>query len=112
MAFNFNNFSTIPVLQQVSDHSITICSVDNYLEVKNNKRNIPKKTIFDYDKMDEERWTEFKNTMDALANSCELRLFQFNTKLNQTKLNFYWDLLQACIIKAADKIIPSHKSNG
>ena len=91
---------------------IVVCSVENFLNVKNNRHNIPKKVIYDYDKMTEESWTKYMTKVDALANSCELRHLKFNMRMNQTQLNYYWDLLQACIIKAADNVIPSHKSTG
>ncbi|CAI2184253.1 3174_t:CDS:2 [Funneliformis geosporum] len=53
-AYNFNTCNTVSVLPQIFDHAIVICSIDNYLKVKNNKRNILKKTIYDYDKMTDE----------------------------------------------------------
>ncbi|CAI2200770.1 14310_t:CDS:1, partial [Funneliformis geosporum] len=60
LAFNFFDCNTESVLQQISDHAIVTCTVENFLHVKNNKHNIPKKTVYDYDKMNEELWIKYK----------------------------------------------------
>ncbi|CAI2200976.1 15055_t:CDS:1, partial [Funneliformis geosporum] len=78
----------------------------------NKKRNIPSKKIFDYDKMTEDKWDSFSNKVDALANGCYLRNLTNKSSFNQNKLNLYWDLLQECILKAAESNIPSHQSKG
>ena len=89
LAYNFTNLRIEPVLQQVSDHTIVVCSVENFLNVKNNRHNIPRKKIYDYDKMNEELWIKYTTKVDALANSCELCRLTFNTRINQNQLNYY-----------------------
>ncbi|CAI2191359.1 1446_t:CDS:2, partial [Funneliformis geosporum] len=86
--------------------------ISNFIDVKNNKRNIPLKKVYDYDKMTENNWSAFANKTDTLANGCYLRCLNNKTVFNQNMLNQFWDLFQNCIIKAADSIIPSHQSKG
>ncbi|CAI2184585.1 1577_t:CDS:1, partial [Funneliformis geosporum] len=59
-AFNFTTCNTEPVLLQISDYAIVICTIENFLNIKNNKHNISMKTVYDYDKMNEELWTKYK----------------------------------------------------
>ncbi|CAI2193234.1 2221_t:CDS:1, partial [Funneliformis geosporum] len=56
---NFNFCDTEEVLPSISDHSLVILSVDNFFTAKQNKRRIPSKIIFDYDKMSDDKWTKF-----------------------------------------------------
>ncbi|CAI2193025.1 6957_t:CDS:1, partial [Funneliformis geosporum] len=53
---NFAHCDTKDVLPFISDHSIVILKIDNFLTAKSNKRNIPIKIVFDYDKMSDNKW--------------------------------------------------------
>ncbi|CAI2191652.1 17793_t:CDS:2, partial [Funneliformis geosporum] len=48
---NFDYCDIEDVLPSVSDHSLVILRVDNFLAAKKYKRNIPSKKVFDYNKM-------------------------------------------------------------
>ncbi|CAI2192965.1 14902_t:CDS:1, partial [Funneliformis geosporum] len=56
---NFNYCDIEDVLPSVSDHSLVILRVDNFLAAKQNKRNISLKKVFDYDKMSDNKWLDF-----------------------------------------------------
>ncbi|CAI2199638.1 7193_t:CDS:1, partial [Funneliformis geosporum] len=45
---------TVQLASTLTDHSIVILYIENFLDVKNNKRNIPLKKVYDYDKMTED----------------------------------------------------------
>jgi hypothetical protein len=100
------------VSSTISDHNIVMLKVENFLDIKFSKRNIPKKKVFTYDNMTDAHWTKFSEKTDALINSCSLRTLKNDTPFTQSNLNLYWDLLQECIMKAADKTIPSRLSKG
>ena len=70
-----------------SDHMIVILKFANFLNSKNVKRNIPLKKVFDYDKMDDDKWKAFSEKTDALAKGCSLRLLDNKVIFTQSKLN-------------------------
>ncbi|CAI2197269.1 10960_t:CDS:1, partial [Funneliformis geosporum] len=47
----FTNCEVLDVDPSLSDHSLVTFSVENFLDIRNKKRNIPSKKIYDYDKM-------------------------------------------------------------
>ncbi|CAI2197459.1 7627_t:CDS:2, partial [Funneliformis geosporum] len=51
--------STIDVPSTLSDHSIVILKCENFLDIKQNKRKIPLKKTFNFDKMTTELWIQF-----------------------------------------------------
>ncbi|CAI2197322.1 9906_t:CDS:1, partial [Funneliformis geosporum] len=51
---NFIGCETVQLASTLTDHYIVILYIENFLDVKNNKRNIPLKKIYDYDKMTED----------------------------------------------------------
>ncbi|CAI2196487.1 19242_t:CDS:1, partial [Funneliformis geosporum] len=51
---NFTGCETVQLASTLTDHSIVILYIENFLDVKNNKRNIPLKKVYDYDKMTED----------------------------------------------------------
>ncbi|CAI2180579.1 6665_t:CDS:2 [Funneliformis geosporum] len=73
----------------LSDHLIVILSIENFLDIKNNKRNIPLKKTYDFDMMSENKWAAFSDKFDALATGCYLRYLINNTIFNQNKLNYF-----------------------
>ncbi|CAI2186354.1 1854_t:CDS:1 [Funneliformis geosporum] len=107
---NFISYKTVQLTSTLTDHAIVILYIENFLDVKNNKRNIPLKKVYDFDKMTEDNWAAFAKKTDALANGCYLHCLNNKTVLNQNMLNQFWDLLQECIIKTALSIIPSYQS--
>ncbi|CAI2174070.1 16452_t:CDS:2 [Funneliformis geosporum] len=88
----------------LSDYSLVTFDVENFLNIRNNKRNIPSKKIYNYDQMTDDKWETFSNKVDALANGCYLQSLTNKSSFNQNELNRYWNLLQGCILKAADYI--------
>ncbi|CAI2197294.1 11750_t:CDS:1, partial [Funneliformis geosporum] len=50
---------TVEVTSQLSDHLIVIVKFENFLDIKHNRRNIPLKRVFDFNKMTEESWKLF-----------------------------------------------------
>ncbi|CAI2199452.1 8392_t:CDS:1, partial [Funneliformis geosporum] len=58
-ALHLLDCKTIEVSSQLSDHMIVLIRLENFLDIKNNNRNIPMKTVFDYNKMTDDRWTQF-----------------------------------------------------
>ncbi|CAI2170766.1 4801_t:CDS:2 [Funneliformis geosporum] len=52
---NFIDCKTVQLASTLTNHSIVILYVENFLEVKNNKRNILLKKVYDYDKMIEDK---------------------------------------------------------
>jgi len=65
------------------------------------------KTIFHYDKMNQEKWQEFANMVDLHHQTLQLNNMSIN---NSRELNRYWDNIQACIRNAAFAKIPNHNS--
>ncbi|CAI2196733.1 8505_t:CDS:1, partial [Funneliformis geosporum] len=76
---NFAHCNIEDVLPSVSDHSIVILKIDNFLAAKSNKRNIPTKIVFDYEKISDNKWRDFSNKTDTLANGCQLRALNNRT---------------------------------
>ncbi|CAI2194680.1 19036_t:CDS:1, partial [Funneliformis geosporum] len=70
---HFTSCEVLDVDPSLSDNSMVTFSVENFLDIKNKKRNIPSKKIYDYDKMTSDKWDSFSNKVDALANGCYLR---------------------------------------
>ncbi|CAI2197441.1 9520_t:CDS:1, partial [Funneliformis geosporum] len=65
---NFIDCEIVQLASTLTDHSIVFLYVENFLDIKNNKRNIPLKKIYDYDKMTKDKWLAFANKTDALNN--------------------------------------------
>ena len=65
------------------------------------------KTIFHYDKMNQEKWKEFADTVDLHHQTLQLNNMSIN---NSRDLNRYWNNIQACIRNAAFAKIPNHNS--
>ncbi|CAI2199250.1 9350_t:CDS:2, partial [Funneliformis geosporum] len=51
---NFIGCETVQLASTLTDHSIVVLYIENFLDIKNNKRNIPLKKVYDYDKMTED----------------------------------------------------------
>ncbi|CAI2198535.1 11612_t:CDS:2, partial [Funneliformis geosporum] len=49
----------VEITSQLSDHLIVIVKIENFLDIKHNRRNIPLKRIFDFNKMTDETWKLF-----------------------------------------------------
>ncbi|CAI2200629.1 2488_t:CDS:1, partial [Funneliformis geosporum] len=58
---NFMGCDVLDVDPSLSDHFLITFTVENFLDIKNNKRNIPSKKIYDYDKMTDDKWETFSN---------------------------------------------------
>ncbi|CAI2187527.1 2019_t:CDS:1, partial [Funneliformis geosporum] len=84
---NFVGCKTVQLASTLTDHSIIILYVENFLKVKYNKWNIPLKKVYDYNKMIKDKWLAFTNKTDALNNGCYLRSLNNKTVFNQNKLN-------------------------
>ena len=111
LAVNIQAADTIDIDYTMSDHKIATTSFHiSELVPKSNKSPI-KKISFKYDSMSSDDWTNFANKTDALLLSCQLANLTNSKLKSKQALNFYWDLIQGCIIKAAEKYIPFHCSS-
>ncbi|CAI2193301.1 12016_t:CDS:1, partial [Funneliformis geosporum] len=61
--------------------------------------------------MSNDDWSAFPHKTDTLLTSCQLATMEKYKLKSKQALNFYWDLIQGCIIKAAEKIILIHRSS-
>ncbi|CAI2191029.1 1988_t:CDS:1, partial [Funneliformis geosporum] len=52
---NFMSCDVLDVDPSLSDHFLITFNVENFLDIRNNKRNIPSKKIYDYDKMTDDK---------------------------------------------------------
>ncbi|CAI2178431.1 6390_t:CDS:2 [Funneliformis geosporum] len=57
---HFTSCNVLDVDPSLSDHSLITFSVENFLDIRNNKRNIPSKKVYDYDKMTDDKWETFR----------------------------------------------------
>ena len=67
--------------------------------------------IFQYDKMNDDKWTLFASYMDLLIEQSPLLGLIEDTQINLQELNFYWMNIHEVIMTAAKKHIPSYKVN-
>ena len=56
--------------------------------------------------MDDKSWSRFSKQVDAFANYCQLTNLTLDRLHSKKTLNFFWDLIQGYIIKAANKCLP------
>ncbi|CAI2194495.1 3398_t:CDS:1, partial [Funneliformis geosporum] len=56
---NFISCEVLDVDPSLSNHSLVTFSIENFLDIQNNKRNIPSKKTYDYDKMTDDKWDIF-----------------------------------------------------
>ncbi|CAI2200894.1 427_t:CDS:2, partial [Funneliformis geosporum] len=61
---------TVEVTSQLTDHLIVIVKIENFLDIKHNRRNIPLKRVFDFNKMTEETWKLFVISADWHIQIC------------------------------------------
>ncbi|CAI2200486.1 19992_t:CDS:1, partial [Funneliformis geosporum] len=66
---------------------------------------------FQYVNMSTDDWSTFAHKTDTLLTSCQLATLENHKLKSKQALNFYWDLIQGCIIKAAKKCIPIYYSS-
>src|SRR5215216_1380157 len=111
LAIDIHTATIIEVDDTFTDHNIATTSFYISELVPQSNKAPTKKISFHYDKMSHDDWTNFANKTDALLSSCQLANLD-NIKLkSKHALNFYWDLIQGCIIKAAEKFISIHHSS-
>ncbi|CAI2183080.1 8810_t:CDS:2 [Funneliformis geosporum] len=87
---NFIGCKTVQLASTLTDHSIVILYIENSLNVKNNKKNVPLKKVYNYDKMTEDNCTPlsvfhsnyFYNLMDL-----HHRLLTAHSKILHFSLN-------------------------
>ncbi|CAI2179179.1 12384_t:CDS:2 [Funneliformis geosporum] len=53
--------------------------------------------------MSSDDWSAFTHKTDILLISCQLTTLDKHKLKSKQALNFYWDLIQGCIIKATEK---------
>src|SRR3954454_3067334 len=110
LTLNLLDTSVFPVEEHVSDHHVVNIKCINFLDIKSNDRKCPLKTSYNFNKIDEKKWSQFRNKLDHSINSCTLKSISLTTNWSQTFLNKYWDLFQDTIIMTANKVIPIIKS--
>ena len=96
----------------ISDHHVVVTTITNFLDIKFNKRKMPAKICFNFDKMNDDLWNKFSLKFDALLNGSLTKTINQDTYWTQPLLNKHWDLFQNLLIKAAEKCIPLRKSSG
>ena len=102
--------STIANIEpQYTDHSI-VCN--KILIPEMTHRTISPKAIkkltFLYDNITDQQWDAFSKKTDNLLNACHLKNMTPSRLTSIHNVNFYWNHLQNCIIKAAESTLP-HK---
>lgn len=107
------NFTDVTAVDpHVSDHSIVFTNISiAEINISTKTKNQIKKKTYQYDQMDDKSWNKFSKQVDAYVNSCQLTNISPEKLQSKSALNFFWDLIQGCIIKAADKCIPIRNSS-
>src|SRR6266540_1319323 len=100
-----------------SDHKLLICFLDknNLLNDKSHaqlKKQDITKTIYSYDKMNNEAWKQYADYTDELLHQIpQIKKYKENYQFNTKDLNSLWQYIRDIIIKAAKKHIPNHQSS-
>ncbi len=97
-----------------SDHKLLICFLDknNLLNDKSHaqlKKQDITKTIYSYDKMNNEAWKQYAD--ELLHQIPQIKKYKENYQFNTKDLNSLWQYIRDIIIKAAKKHIPNHQSS-
>ncbi|CAI2182649.1 12795_t:CDS:2, partial [Funneliformis geosporum] len=100
---NYEDATTIDIDYNLSDHMIPTTSLFIPEIVSSTFRTSIKKISFQYDNMSKDDWSAFTHKTNTLLTSCQLATLKKHKLKSKQALNFYWDLIQRCIIKAAEK---------
>src|SRR3954468_15888882 len=72
------------------------------------KQHDMRKRIYHYDQMNDDKWQEFADLVDAKHDLLDLSNMNIT---HLTGLNRYWDSIELCIQQAVRKTIPNHKTS-
>ena len=107
LSTGLTNSCIIDIDPQYSDHSIVSSTIlIPELTKKTISSKAIKKILFLYDNTNNDQWTAFAKKTDNLLESCYLKDMTSNRLRSIHNLNFYWNHLQKCIVKAAEKTLP------
>src|SRR5215216_2403113 len=102
----------ISVDPQYTDHSIVVTKITiPEITQRTISPKAIKKTVFLYDNINDQQWKTFSQKTDNLLESCHLKQMTLAHLSSVHNLNFYWNHLQQCIIKAAELTLPCRQSS-
>jgi exonuclease III len=87
ITLNLTKGDTVHIMADISDHSAVMATFHNFLSIKHNKHKTPAKIAFNYNNMDDTKWSKFQQKSDAMINNCQLKQLSSNSKWNQSSLN-------------------------
>ena len=110
LTLNILTCQTVPLIPSVSDHSVVITSMSDFLTLPSNDRRCPRKSFFVYSHMDDQKWAKFAAKTDNITKHSSLKDLSITKRWTQSSLNSSWNVFQESIIAAAKSCIPASKA--
>jgi exonuclease III len=73
LTLNILKCQTVSTIPSVSDHSVVMTSISDFLTISSNDRRCPRKNFFNYSHMDDQKWAKFTTKTDNITNHSSLK---------------------------------------